>query len=75
MYALIDQPGIELDAGEKRAMLANPHCLDRVHTRLWTELPVPRLHWVVPPLPAPEPLAISDRRRQAAVTSQGPSAG
>jgi membrane glycosyltransferase len=75
MYALIDQPGIELDAGEKRAMLANPHCLDRVHTRLWTELPVPRLHWVVPPLPAPEPLAISDRRRQAAVTSQAPSAG
>jgi len=51
MYALIDQPGVDLDAAEKRAMLENAHCLDRIHAGLWTELPVPRLHWVAPSLP------------------------
>lgn len=51
MYALIDQPGVDLDAAEKRAMLENAHCLDRIHAGLWTELPVPRLHWVAPTLP------------------------
>ena len=51
MYSLIDQPGLELDVSERRAMLDNAECLDRVHARLWTELPVPRLHWAAPSQP------------------------
>ena len=43
MYSLIDHPNLGLDAAEKRAMLRNPHCLERIHAVLWTELPVPRL--------------------------------
>jgi membrane glycosyltransferase len=71
MYALIDQPGVDLDVGEKRAMLANAHCLDRIHTGLWTELPVPRLHWVVPPIPGKEPPGVNGRHRRATVPSAG----
>jgi len=61
MYALIDQPGVELEAGEKRAMLANAHCLERIHTGLWTELPVPRLQWAVPAVEE----AVAGRQRPA----------
>jgi len=43
MYTLIDQGEDALDVSERRAMLSNATCLQRIHIGLWSELPLQRL--------------------------------
>jgi len=43
MYTLTDQSDEALTDAERRAMIANAECLRRIHTGLWSELPLERL--------------------------------